>query len=120
MVQSCGAAPLPLIAVTVRESADATSMKASPPSWPLHGSTTVRTAPAAIAASMALPPSRSTLSPAALASGLTLAIMPWDARRASCGGQLVGISVCGCASMRIQPVEHHGVERVVLEVDRDR
>jgi len=75
MLAASGAAPLLLIAVVVCRSADETRTKASPPNWPLHGSTTIKTAPAA-AASTALPPARRSRRPAALASGLTLAIMP--------------------------------------------
>src|SRR2546428_10019926 len=117
-----GAAPLPLIAVTSWRRGEPTSRRASPPSWPLHGSTTVSTAPAAIAASIALPPSRRTASPAALASGLTLAIMPCGARRASWAGQPCSVTIATfpAQSMRGQPIAHHGVERVVLQVNRDR
>ena len=71
--------PLALSATSRRSRASHTMANMSPPMPVMCGSVTLSTAAAVTAASMALPPARSTSSPAADASGWLVATMPLGA-----------------------------------------
>ncbi len=78
-VHAAGAHPPEFSAYSFLSRADHTSAKRSPPMPVSFCEVTSRTAPAATAASMALPPCRSISRPACAASGSLVATMPWRA-----------------------------------------
>ena len=76
MLAAAGARPEPLSATTRPSPAGAYRQKQSPPIPVECGSITPSTATAATAASMALPPARSTSSAVSVAAGMEVAAMP--------------------------------------------
>lgn len=71
--------PLPFRPTNFFSLADQSRAKRSPPAPVIIGSTTLSTAAAVTAASIALPPRSSTASPAAVARGWLVAIAPFGA-----------------------------------------